>query len=554
MKKTRKILSILFIGIGLLVTSSCETTNLDLTENPNALPLNAADPDLLLDGVQVDFAYAMEDFGRAGSEVTRLSYMFGRSYANAYGPTFFNESWRLSYQRVMKNIQVMNVLAKEKNFKKHLAMGKVFEAYTLITLVDFFGDVPYTQALDVTNLAPKADKGADVYAKAIILLDEAIADFGVAGGIVPKNDFYYKKDWNKWIRLANTIKMKILIQQRLVNTGAITSFNAIVTSNNFIKAGEDFEFNWGITNTNPDSRHPQYIDAYTTTGVGIIGFYQANWLMNEMINGKSVADPRLRYYFYRQQNSVPISEQLLRCSVEPSPPNHYATGGHVYCIIPNNNGYWGRDHGNDEGIPPDTQRRTAPGVYPAGGKFDGNEFVAINTLSMGAKGYGITPILLSSTVDFWRAEAALFGGAGSAKTHMQNGAQASITKVRGFISRDATAITSFAPATSVDAAYLAAIGTKYDAATTNATRLDVIITEMFISLYGNGIDAYNAYRRTGSPSNIQPNVELTPGAFIRSFWYPANEANTNPNIPQKANVAVQVFWDNNPATGFLKGN
>ena len=38
-------------------------------------------------------------------------------------------------------------------------------------------------------------------------------------------------------------------------------------------------------------------------------------------------------------------------------------------------GYWGRDHGNDEGTPPDNFTRTASGVYPAGGSFDGSEDV-----------------------------------------------------------------------------------------------------------------------------------------------------------------------------------
>jgi hypothetical protein len=42
-------------------------------------------------------------------------------------------------------------------------------------------------------------------------------------------------------------------------------------------------------------------------------------------------------------------------------------------------------------------------------------------LSLGAKGYGITPILLSSSIDFMRAEAALFGGTGTAKIHMLAG-------------------------------------------------------------------------------------------------------------------------------------
>lgn len=553
MKKTFKFLSILFVGIGLMTTNSCDSLELDNTESPNALPLTASDPDLLLNGVQVDFAYAMEEFGRAGSEVTRLSYMYGRNYQNAYGPTYFDESWRLVYQKVFKNIQVMNVIAKEKGLKRHIAIGQVLEAYSMVTLVDFFGDVPYTEALNITNLSPKADKGADVYAKALTLLDEAIVNFNAVVPAVPKNDFYYNKDWAKWIRLANSIKLKIFLQSRLVNTAAITNFNTIIASNNFIKAGEDFEFNWGVSNTNPDSRHPQYVDSYSTTGVTVIGFYQSNWLMNEMINGKSIRDPRLRFYFFRQVNNVVVNEQVLRCSVEPAPA-HYVAGNYPWCILANNTGYWGRDHGNDEGIPPDTQRRTAPGVYPAGGRFDGDNFATINTITMGARGNGVTPILLASTIDFWRAEAVFFGGVGSARQFMLDGVQKSFTKVRGFVSRDATALTAFVPATTVDTAYLTAIGAKYDAATTNVTRTDVIITEMFISLYGNGIDAYNAYRRTGSPRSLQPNVEPNPGAFIRSFFYPASEANTNPKIGQKPGVTVQVFWDTNPATGFLVGN
>lgn len=65
---------------------------------------------------------------------------------------------------------------------------------------------------------------------------------------------------------------------------------------------------------------------------------------------------------------------------------------------------------------------------------------------------------------------------------------------------------------------------------------------------GNGIEAYNTYRRTGKPDNIQPAVELNdPGIFVRSHWYPGASANNNQNITQKDNVETPVFWDNNPA-------
>jgi hypothetical protein len=48
----------------------------------------------------------------------------------------------------------------------------------------------------------------------------------------------------------------------------------------------------------------------------------------------------------------------------------------------------------------------------------------------------------------------------------------------------------------------------------------------------NGTDAYNAYRRTGFPKRMQPNIDEKADGFIRSFLYPA-DVGTNPNITQK---------------------
>ena len=549
MKKIFKTVGFLIATISLVTFSSCETTNLDLTENPNELPLTASDPDLLLNGVQLKFAQTMQYFGNSGAEVTRLKYMFGRDYQNAYSASFFNTEWEYSYRSILKNVRLMNPIAEAKGMKKHLAMGQVLEAYTMVTLVDYFGDVPYSEALDGTNLNPKLDAGKDVYAAALVLLDKAIVNFNATATADPKIDFYYSKSWAKWVKLANTIKMKIYIQTKNVDATAISKFNSLVSAGSFIGTGEDFEFNWGTSNANPDARHPEYVNNYTPSGVG--SGYQANWLMNEMRNGKSIVDPRTRFYFYRQVSDTPVSEQDMTCTVQPAPA-HYLAGGHVYCRIANNAGYWGRDHGNNEGTPPDSQKRTAAGLYPAGGRFDDDSFKAINSITLGAAGQGITPIILASTVDFWRAEAALStGGTGDAKALMLAGITKSIAKVRGFITRDKGANTARVPATTVDASYLAEVGTLYDNAT---AKLDVVMTEFFITLYGNGIDAYNAYRRTGFPTRLQPNIEANPGKFIRSFLYPASETGSNPNVKQKVSVGQRVFWDNNPETGFPLAN
>jgi hypothetical protein len=551
MKKIIKISSAILAVFTLLV--SCESTELDLIDNPNGLSPEQSDPNYLLNAIQLNFADVVQRYGTTAGEVTRIHYMFGRNYFAAYDPSSFDSRWEDTYQGTIKNIKLLNQVAQEDGLTKHIGMGQVFEAYLMVTLVDFFGDVPYSEAFDINNLNPKPDSGESVYNSALLLLDNAIVNFQTDAPTDPAFDFYYQKDWTKWIKLANSLKLKIYMQRRLVDPNAIASFETIIANGNYmISVEDDFQFTWGTNNTNPDTRHPIYAANYTPTGAAGASGYMSNWLMNQMKNTKSVVDPRMRYYFYRQVDDVPVSEQDLRCSVEPIPA-HYAAGNHVYCRIENNQGYWGRDHGNDEGLPPDGTKKTAYGLYPVGGRFDDNSFEQTD-LNLGAKGNGITPIFLSSTIDFLRAEASLYGGSGDTKSLVLAGVQKSISKVRSFIVKDVNADISFVPSSAIDIIYLNEVGSSIENAVSNEEKLDVIAKEFFVTLFGNGIDAFNFYRRTGAPIDIQPNIDPNPGSFIRSFFYPSSEANTNSNLTQKENVTTRVFWDTNPTSGFPEGN
>lgn len=547
----KKIKIILFLTLGILTLNSCETTELDNLENPNALNPTQASVDLYMNTIQIRLATTVNQLSGPSSDLTRVTNLFGRNYPNAFGPSAFNAAWTNSYGTI-KDIREMNILAEELQLDKHIGVGQVIEAYIMINLVDTFGDVPYSQAFDPSNLNPIPDSGADIYAAARTLLDEAIVNFGSDEGLNLDNDFYYENDFDKWIKLANTLKMKTYIQTRLVDAGAIAAFEQIVTADNYIKTNdESFAFNWGNNLDNPNSRHPLYNGAYApggTTG------YRSNWLMDLMKNDKAVQDPRIRFYFYRQVSDVLAnvddeSGAELRCTQEPI-PNHYEITDAVYCVIPNDEGYWGRDHGDNSGLPPDSFLQTAWGLYPAGGRFDDSSFEEINGNNYGAEGNGITPMLLAPMVDFWRAEAALFGGTGDAALHLENGISKHIDYVKSFISRDSGADSDLVPDDAATVDYVADVIAEFTAANTSG-KLGVIGEQLFIAAYGNGIDAYNFYRRTGAPGDIQPNIEPNPGPFVRSFWYPANEVSANANINQKPGVDVRVFWDNNPETGFI---
>lgn len=541
MKKIINLIKLmLFSGAFLLI--SCETTELDLTENPNALTPNQANPDFFLNAVQEDFARFVESFGRTGAELTRIDYMYGRDYAGAYSPINFDGEWTSAYKSMMEDIRVMNTLADEAGLNRHTGMGQVFQAYILLTLVDFFGDVPYTEALlGSENLNPAADSGASIYGTALNLLDASIANFTGDAAADPQYDFFYDSDWNNWVKLANTLKMKAYMSTRLVDANAVSNFNTIVSSGNYISSNDaDFQFPWHTNEIQPDTRHPRYSSSYTSTGGGD---YMSNSFMNEML---STDDPRRFYYFYRQVENAPgfgaePDEESLECSLY-SAPLHYA--GHVYCAV--ENGYWGRDHGNDNGIPPDGFLRTLAGVYPAGGAFDDSSYES-KVNGDGRGGDGITPVMLSSWTDFMIAEMKYISGDETgAKDAMLEGISKSVAKVTSFATSDDGDEND-----NIESHYIN-IAAAYDDAD---DKMEIIASQYFIALYGNGIDAYNFYRRTGYPLGLQPNIEPNPGGFARSMWYPSNYANTNSNANQKSGVTEQVFWDTNSSSpGFPSAN
>lgn len=570
MRKINNLIKMLVLCGGLFF-ASCETTELDLTQNPNALAPEQADPDFYLNSIQLSYAYLIESFGNTAGAVTRIDYMNGRDYANAYQPGSFNGRWSSAYQTIMQDIREMNILADEAGLTKHKAIGQVIEAHILMTLVDFFGDIPYTEAFQgAANLNPMSDSGESVYAAALGLLDAAITNFntdalGEPTWVAGVTDPFYNGDWAAWTKAANTLKMNAYMNTRNVDGSALANFNAIVASGNYISStADDFQFQWGTEAIQPDSRHPRYRSSYTATGGGS---YMSNSLMDYMRGGfdggyqigagNFIADPRIMFYYHRQTNptpgiaGAPADEEVLECGLQNAPA-HYA--GYVFCANPQ--GWWGRDHGNDNGIPPDGFLRTLAGVYPAGGKLDDWSYGGQQN-GAGFGGNGITPILLASWQDFLIAEAELVGGdPTAAKNAMFAGMQKSMDKVLNFKPRterfDAIMDIYFGGVSFVVNNFYARIDAEWDAAD---DVMNVLGMQSFVAQYGNGLGAYNFYRRTGFPTTLQPNIEPNPGGFIRSFYYPADHANNNSNVSQKSGVTDPVFWDNGGASpGFPAAN
>lgn len=522
---------IAFILLTLVSFTSCETLDLDINENPDLLSIDSADPNFILNGIQFNFVTQHIELSETSSGTMRHTHLFG-TYAGASTTDVLDTPWANTYA-ITSNLNLLKEIAQTINLSEQIGIAQVLEAWAYVNLVDYIGTAVYTEAVNADITTPNLDSGESIYNAMYLQLNTAITNLNKGSDITPE-DVFYNGEITKWIKLANTLKLKMYIQSKLVATDTtINEINTIIASRNYINdSDDDFVLFFGDSETNPDNRHHWYQNTYVS-GAG--NQYMSNDFIYKLKDEKGFEDPRLKYYIYRQTKEDPTNS-LLPCE---------GNSDYDYCYL--GNGYWARDHGDDAGRPNDSDQKSTFGIYPAGGAFDDNisntSTIATNNNLAGA---GIHPIWLSSFSKFMLAEAALpspsgLGTSGTSFDYLIDAIQDSFTKVSN--------LSTINMDTSETAEYINYVTDEYNAAS-ETEKLNIIMREYYIAMWGNSIEAYNNYRRTGMPT-LQTSV-ITTTDFPRSYFIPESElnANDNPNLTQKT-LTDQVFWDTNPA-GFIK--
>lgn len=531
------------------VVSSCDFD--EFLDNPNEVTATSTNVDFLLNRIQADFVGFYRGTSSRGARVTRIEHQASDTYEISHQAVNQNGTWSTAYAAILTDIKTLKDLAEKGNFRRHLAIAQTLEAYVWMVLVDTFGDVPFSEALDPANFNPKVDSGAEVYSKALDLLTQAKANFATLNSVGTPNDFFYNRNYTRWTRLVNTLMLRYHLNRRLIDSaGSTTAINALITEDNLLKDTDDFYWRYGVSLQDPFSIDPRYNGQHPNGG----GDYQSNFFMWHLTEAKGFDDPRAKYYFYRQVGVNPTNASQIRC-IDEFLPAHYPLD--MPWCLPGTRGYWGRDHLDPQGIPPDNLGRTLWGVYPAGGTFDNDTPAPMAAANRGAGGAGLEPIMLAAFADFMLAEVhlTLRNDPAAAKAAMLSGAQKHINFVRtwALTTAEAPKILAYRSNAAFDAdrtQYLDKIGADYDAGASTSDRMHVIAREYWISLFANGNEAYNLYRRTGQPNNMQPGQIANFGKFPRSFFYPNDFVTLNSNASQKASHDVKVFWDNNP-DGFI---
>ena len=553
MKHTyRTLLNIVLGSTMFLSISSCSLTQLDINNDPNN-PTEAS-TSLLLPTAE-DAAIRSVDLFNTSGFVGQINSATDYNLNNSS----YNATWNFFYQNT-QNIEEIIKATQSINSPHYLGIGQTLKAFAVGNFVDQFGDIPYTDAWKGNSATPnfvaKFDKDSDVYEDLIKLCDVAVANFAKASPVTVKNDVIYGGNISKWVKLAKSVKLRLLLNSRKGRATGNADFAAAFNAGGFITAAaDDFTFKYGsqLNADGSDGRHPWFQNAY----LGDNGFnHISHQLMSEMIFNK---DPRLAFYFYRQTGRV----------LDPADPTDRGTIPYGGTYLPlratflNNYkkvfgavtasdlsyiaGFFGRDRGDNTGIAQDGALRTAPGCYPAGGLYSGRD-TAPKALTGGTKGgNGITPLITSNDIKFYQIEAILDGGlAGDAKAVFEAAMREHITRVVNLgLSVDAN--NAKAPAAADITAYVSSWLATYDAATSNAAKLNVVMKQAWFCRWGQGTETWNALRRTGYPTAIANPILKPARQFALRLPYPSQEGNLNPNAAEKVTNIIfdrdPIFWD-----------
>ncbi len=487
---------LLILSAGLFTASSCKK-QFDINYDPDRLPDSNSPVAQLLTSAQVNLGF------EGGSDLFRyttliMQHMSGGAsqpnqtyeyYRHNITGSDVNNVWSSIHATTLNDLEL--ILKQAGSSPYYLGIAKILKAYEYALVVDVWGDVPYTEAQQLSNnTQPAYDDDATIYPKLITLLADAVTDLNASSSVlVPgTNSVMYTGTYatikTNWIKLANTLRLRLLLHYSKLNPAfCVAQITTLVnTAGITFMASNADNFRMNFYNV-ANQRSP--ISAFE---VSRPNYLFADTRMLTLMGAKN--DPRRPFYFtdfpLGSGNYVGVSATAL----PPTPTNNYSR---IHTFL------------------------RGPVTTPA-----------VGTNSAVYSGDAPQRMLTFAEYNFIRAEAALMGAPGSAQTFFTDGITASMQEAG-------------VPAGNITT-YLTANGTLTG---TPAQQLQQIIEEKYIALFGVSVEPWNDWRRTGYPTLASPTNSIT-GSIPRTLFYPQSEIDLNPKNPGQKSASLQdrVFWDN----------
>ncbi len=511
-----------------LAAVSCDSL-LDINENPNEA--TSSSPQQVLPNALTVTAANVVSYNDYGSFITGYIVNAGgfggwdTEFTYGYTTADYTNLWANTYDNLTDYQYVEDASKGSGELAYYNAIAKIMKAYNFQMLVDTYGNVPYTRALQgAASLTPTYDTGEAIYQDLIVKLDSAVMlinNSPNANSVGASSDVMFGGDMDEWERFANTIKLRLLVRASMrpgstVPAWVTTGFSTFTASTPFLT--DDAIVNPGYT-ASAGKQNPQW-NTYHSTAAGANAAAGRSRIPSRFIfsfyNGTKLLDEGRGEAIYRNFPSTPVNQLGINDDSAPTAP----TGSIAWYT------------GEGEGL--DAENTT--------GIFKGR--------TMGQ------PLMLAAESYFLQAEAITRGFlVGNAKATFESGITASFR----YLYKDVNGVVTGNP-TADAAAYIAANPTShlvnFDLADTQAKRVEAIITQKYIALnFIHGHEAWNEFRRTGYPSisgtgatstfasvgSTSPRADRLPTRIL----YPNSEYSLNPNnAPSGINqFTTRIFWD-----------
>lgn len=390
--------------------------------------------------------------------------------------------WINAYDALLdiRNIKNKAEVAEDWNY---YLITTVLESYTFQMLVDWYDDIPYTEACDPLIFSPVFETGEDIYDGLIVALDEALSkNLNASTSTSPADDdLVFGGDMTNWIKFANTLKLKIYLRQTESRpTVAQSGISALLNAN------------------------AQFLDISAT----VTGFTDAPNISNPLYESDR-----------RQLNT----KNNLRASAT------------MHTFLTDNSderleAFYGPGNSLDQG---DYNNSAAPATFSIA---DLTPLAPVYFISLAESKFMQAEAMLRYNSGTG-AKTLYDDGVTAAFAQQPNFYDDTLG------SEEAQTWTN---EVYFDAApYIASGGVYEYPASGFDDQLEAIIVQKWIASYpGNGADAFFEWQRTGYPDFFTVSVNGVLGAnFPQRLLYPNTETSRNQNAPEVVPITTAVWWN-----------
>jgi len=225
---------ILFLLVLAFSLVSCEEFE-EFNENPNE-PTTVSSDVLLTSAIRSSVNTMVNESFLLGNNVAQLTAKTLRTEVDSYNWNAFPTVWEGLYES-LTDVEAVEDQAIQSGNEQLQGVAIVLKSWIFSTLTNAYGNIPYSQAINADDVTPAYDAQPDIYADLFSELEQASNLLAGSGDI--SGDILLNNDASKWLKLCNSLRLRLLMTANNQLPDAGTRFAAIVNSGNIMTSNDD---------------------------------------------------------------------------------------------------------------------------------------------------------------------------------------------------------------------------------------------------------------------------------------------------------------------------